>query len=706
MIQATTALLLALVVLVPGWFATRLLALRVPSNPWLGVPLTVTAGIGSAAVPSTVSVLAGASMHWFVAMVLAWSVLVAVAATVLRRRQPAATRLVVPRSARAACATLSLLGAAVTAIRGTSFQSDSAVHASIVEKLVRLPHARFDQLGVVDDGRPVDSAILPVWHHLLALAASPFDHPGIVALWSGGAAVALFLPWAGSALGWAVTRTHTGAVLAATLTFGLVLAPWEGIPAAAASLAYPGNVAIYVVLPVLLCALVECVVSDVTGPAARPMLRTVALATAVVALLHLTYLYHVALAGLGMALVLVVLRPDGLRRLLAPAAVVAVVAVVSVGASLPVLRHAGGFGTGNAHDVAVRAQWGDVLDGPGSAIAPGYFLEVGGLALLGMLVAPLLLPATRGRNVPGAMLVLGPLLVLGVGARSDMVAGAVSGLGSFPPIPRTYKVVPWVLAIVVLVDAMDRAWGRRLYRSVALAVGVACGAVATAAATWMPGALQGRDTPKGGIDPVLPGWTLDAVLAVLAVELVVMAALVTRRRRARGPEVVDQIPSGDRSISLGLTCTLLATVLAVGVAGAVDGLGGRPSRLMHAEGLFGTNVANDATLAALLDTEPGSHVFTNDGAALRMAAAAPVYVAHTKKRSFSTVERRDAYRQVVSVDQSDAARLAYLRKYDIDLVLLPLPDEIRDDLRRVLGSSDQWRTVSIGGDLAGWRRAK
>jgi hypothetical protein len=718
MTQVTVATLLTLAVMVPGTAILRLLGLTRPSNPWVVVPSAAVCGIAWAAVPSAASVLIGTGFRGFAAMFCGWSALPVVLALVLlsrsRRRgsevRQDATRSMhrPPRLALLACGSLSLVAAALASVRGTSFRSDSAVHASIVEKLVNLPGARFDELGIVANGRPVDSAILPVWHHLLALAASPFEHPGIVALWSGGAAVALVVPWAGASLGWAATRTHAGAVLAAALTTGLVLAPWEGIPPTVAYLAYPGSVAIHLAIPLLLASLIESVAED---PAARRSARWgIGVSTAVIALLHLTYLYHVALAAAGMALVMLVMRPGSARRLVWPAAIVGAVSAGALGASMPFLQGSEDFNRGarTGWHSAVEAQWGRVLEGASSAIEPGYFLEAGGLAIVGLLLAPLVIPATRARNVAGTMLVIGPLLALGIVARSDVLADAVAGLGSFPPIPRSYKVIPWVITIVVLCDALDRRWSPAAPRLFKVATGSVLTAAAVAIATAIPGHLKGRDTPKGGIDPPLPGWTFDVVLAVLAAQLLVLASLMflRRRRHRSAPATTDERAhgAGTSLVSASMACGLVVIVGAVAVAGAMHGIEGRPARLMQAEGLFGTNVANEATLLAVEDAPPGSRVLTNDGAALRMAAAAPVYVAHTTKRSFSTRERGEDYRRVVYDDRSDQARLDYLDKYDIDVVLTPLPAEIRNDLARLLTPKSGWRTIETRGDFAGWRR--
>lgn len=711
--QLVVVMILLAAILVPGAAVVRLLALGFGSNPWLRFPLVVAAGVTSAAIPSGISVALGTGMRGFVILFACWSAALVVGALVhgrMRARvqpdprapdRPEPTG-AIPRIALAACSLLSLATAWLSMVRGTSFQSDSSIHAAIIEKLVHLPGARFDEIGVVADGQPISSAILPVWHHLLGLAALPFEHPGIVAMWSAGAAVALLIPWASAALGWAATRTHAGAVLTAALSTAIVVVPWDGVPSTVNYLAYPGTVTIYVLIPALLAVLVESLL-PMDARARRRVLGSLALLTLAVALLHLTYLYLIAIASLGMALVHVVLRPRELRRLLAPAAIVGGVSAVALAASLPFLTgdeqfNRGSDGSGGA---IVRSQWFDILDGAGSAVKAEYFLEITGLALAGLLLSLLVLPVVRDRNVAGAMLAIGPLLALGAAARLDVVADLIAGLGSFPPIPRSYKVIPWVLSIVVLLDAADRRW--TLTRSIRIGIGLLVTGAVAALSFTIPGRLGGADIPRDGIDPALPGWTFDAVLVVLLLQLVV-AAIIRRRRRSTEP--AQHASNARTSVSIvgvaGAGVLVLATVVLI--TGGLSSLDDRPSRILRAEGLFGGKAANDATLVALSSLSPGTVVFTGEGVALRMVAAAPVYVTHVSKTSFSNTQRRDEYRAIVEAGTSDEARLKYLDDHDVDIVLLPLSEDIRVALRRLLDDNPEWKRLRNGGDFVGWQR--
>lgn len=710
-IQLLIVVAFVLVLCVPGMLLARAGGLLVHANPWLQLPLAATAGVASAAVPSSISVIAGTGMAGFALLFLGWTGLVAIVAYLTRaRRAASAARERIPRSAAAAVALLSLMSACIAGVRGTSYVSDSSVHASIIEKLVHLPGVRFDELGLVPDGRPVDSAILPAWHHLLALVSWPLEHAGIAAMWSAGAAVALFVPWAGAALGWAAVRSHAGASLAAALTTSLALVPWREIPQTAAYLAYPGNMTIYVVLPALLAVLVESLGEETR--ARRAALRALALCVAVVALLHLTYLYYVALAGLGMALVLLVLRPASARRLLVPAGIVAGLSAAALAASIPFLSEAEAFNRGEDEDWGgerILKQWLAILDGRGNDIQPGYFLEAGGLALAGLLLAVLVVPLARGRHLGGVMLAVGPLLVLGTAARSDLVANFVSGLGSFPPIPRSYKVIPWVIVLVVLVSLLDRALQRRGRQGAAAPLaGVAIALGAAALAIAIPGRLLGRDAPAARtIDPVLPGWVFDAVLVVLALQLAGWAVLRVVRPHAAADDAaatdIDGESRGGRAATFAAWTLLVVAALAT-TRGVIGAAGARPDRLTHAAGLFGTQAFPDAAVSALEALEPGSRVFSEEGAGLRMAAVAPIYLPHVRKQSFSSTERREAYLDVVFRDHSDEARLDYLDDNEIELVLLPLRPEIRTELTPLLARVDGWQPIRRDGVLIGWRR--
>lgn len=702
------------VLLVPGALLRSLLPLRGMRNPWSAVPLSVACGVLAMFVPSTIAVVFGTGMRSFALLLAAWSAVLAAAAFVAwRRRRGVRVPAIDPANrtdvAASACiGLLSLLAGAIAAVRGTGFQSDSAVHASIIVKLVELPGVRFDDLGLVPEGRPVDSAILPVWHHLLALGAAPFENPGIVAMWSAGAVVALCIPWAGAMLGWAAVRTTTGALLGATLTTALVIVPWGTIPQGAALLGYPGNLVIYVLLPALFAVLVECL--DEHRATRRAALVAVALLTFVVAVLHLTYLYHVAVAAAGMALVALVLAPRVARRLMLPGVVVAGIAGVTLAASLPFLAHAEQFNRAGDEEWGgerVLKQWLPILDGRGNDIDPGYFLEAGGIALVGLLLALFMLPLLRGRNLAGAMLAVGPLLLLGSFARMDVVANFVSGLGSFPPIPRSYKVIPWIAAWVVLAHLCDAWLARRSSgrERLSIVVGVAGGLLVALLASAVPGHLLGRDIPKGGVDPLVPGWVFDAALVVLGVQLVVLVVLGWRRRGSAvsTPGAIEP-PAPTSAAGLAAALTLTGVMAAVSVVGIASAWGDRPDRFIHAEGLFGTPVATDAAFEALRELPPGSNVFADEGAGVRMVAAAPVYVTHVRKQSFSTTERREGYLDVVLRTRDDEDRTAYLDEHDVDLVLLPLRPEIRDDLRRILGPGSGWEQVTYRGRVVGWRR--
>lgn len=704
--QAGFTLLIIAAVMVPGLALGALLGLRGALGQHLQQAACVVLGLGWATIASAAVVLPGLARQLYLPLLMLPALVWCVVQVRDRRRGANCETWRMRERSTLLVLGWALLVAAMTGMAGAAFRGDGAFHAAIVEKLVHLPSPTPGDLSLFSDRQPMSSVLVPAWHHVLAGAAtiSGLDHPGLVAVWSAAGAVAALLVIAAGGVGRVVLGSDAGAVALALVTPLVLLADWWGQPPALQlSLGYPGNVVLFVVVPVLFALLAHLAVTPLArGPRTRSLAVVVA-AMLTIGALHVTYAYYVALVGAAMLIASALVDRAAAKRLLLPGVAAAATLVFVLLAQLPILSDHREFGRGSdgSSGDLVRGLWSEQMAGGSFAVDPAWVWMMG-LPFATGLVLVLLAPLAARARLSVLLLVVVPALVLGAASRSGPVAELVSGLGSYTPMPRTHRVVPaaaaLVVAIVLIGDRLAARSGVVGRRRVQLAAGAAA-AMSLAAGTWVTTpSKMGRD--HAAIDaPLLPGWAFDALLLALAAAVLVVVIHALRRSRAG---VVDEAARAAARPLPAFAVAFVAVFVVLGTGTWLWNLVGtvqrdRPSRILRASGLEVSPLVGVEGAELVRRLKPGSTVLVDPELSIRVAALAPVYITTTNKLLISNPKReRDAARFTSwpPTEGPPGARRGYIARHGIDAILLPAPERMTQNIEVFVAEHPQWQCVA------------
>lgn len=636
--EVTAAVLVtALVTLLPG------IALIAALRAWAAVPALLrpaAALLGSVAIAAAAllaTLLLERSIIMF-ATLLGGSTLALGVIALLRwkpgRREHATMR----RGLRVAApyALPGLLVSAIAAIDSPHVRSDTFWHVALARRLADIDHLSSAAIAFEAGASGNANYPLPAWHALVALA----DQFPRVDAWSATWFSTIWLaPVAMLAFG-AMASVLVGsrrAALAGCWAFVAIVVlgygPWF---MAVRYLAYPGQVAIYALLPIAVVAVVASLRAPDAGARAAQLLWAAA-ATAGIGVLHGNYVLYPALfAGGGAALLLLGRREGRLAAVAATAAVTAAGALV-LAAQLPWLRADDNFLRGAAAprgEPTAFVRHRDVLVGNEAS----FHVELGSFAaqpwlVAGTLAIPVVLLLRRRR--PGPWVLAGGAVAIALFARAPWVVELLDRIGSVTPVTRFDRVYPAAVGTVGIALGVgwlaERAWqrGRHTGAGVTAAM-LAVVAVATAGADSIRDTRRIVVTPfvearwVGGLDPSgLPR------VAVVVASLAIVAVAIWIRVRVPDPTV--SIPPDRPRDRRYLVATLVMVAVAAGLAPTSI------ARLQEAwqPQAYRQSARDDrryerievypaSARAALLDLEPGSVVLAGFNDIRRIASLAPV----------------------------------------------------------------------------------
>ncbi len=562
---AATVFATMLVMVAPG--AALLGALR--AFAWLTPLLRPAASVAATVAVASPLLVATLGLRWSIrgfAIALAVTTIALAVVALLRTGQPTAS--IAERLRVGTRRTLPLVPpAAVLVLLGLAdapqVRSDTYWHVALARKLAELDGLSSARIAFEAGTSGNANYPLPTWHALLALAdqlprVDPWSAAWFSTLWLGPFAMLAFGAMAARLVGDRRLELVGCWTFVAIVVLGY--GPWFF---ATRYLAYPGQVAIFLVLPIIVASIVEVVRTD--GAARRVALGVAASGTVVIGVLHGNYVLYPALfAGGAAALLLLGNRDRWTSALLATGAVVGAGAATLV-AQLPWLRQDDNFlrgGAAPAGEPTAFVRHRDVFVGSESS----FHVELGSLAtqpwlIAGALAIPVLLFFARRR--PGPWVLAGGAVAIVVLARLPLAAELLDRAGSVTPLTRLDRIYPAAVGVAALALGvgwlLERAWLRGRERGIAA---TAAALIGVSAATWWVDAA--RDTRRivvtpfvearwvGGLDPTgLPRLAIIAsTIAVVAV-----AGWVRLRRRVR------ELDRGDTDASTPLARRLAACIV-------------------------------------------------------------------------------------------------------------------------------------------------
>lgn len=420
-------------------------------------------------------------------------------------------------------------------------RSDTFWHVALARKMTELPDLSSATLAF-EAGAPGNANYpLPAWHAILAVAdrapqVDPWTAAWFVTIWLAPVAMLAFGAMAAELIG-----VRRATVVGCWAFVAIVVLGYGPYFYATRFLSYPGQVAIFVVLPIVVVAVVRAIATDGERRAANLCVAMVA--TVVIGILHGNYVLYPSLLAIGGAALLLVGGRDRWRGALVAAGGVTLAGALTLAAQLPWITADDNFLRGDsapAGEPSAFIRHRDVFVGSDA----WFHVELGSLAtqpwlVLGALALPVLLYVRRRRV--GPWVVGGYAVAIVAFAVFPPFINLIDRLGSVTPATRFDRVYPAAVGAAAIAYGigwlLERAWRRS---STIGAMASAAAFVALAVGTFALDAL--RDTRRivvtpfvearwvGGLDPSgLP--RVAVIVATLA--LVGVATWIRVRHQIR-----------------------------------------------------------------------------------------------------------------------------------------------------------------------------
>ncbi len=420
-------------------------------------------------------------------------------------------------------------------------RSDTYWHVALARKMTELPELSSAALAF-EAGAPGNANYpLPSWHAVLAVAdrapqVDPWTAAWFVTIWLAPVAMLAFGAMAAELIG-----VRRATVVGCWTFVAIVVLGYGPYFYATRFLSYPGQVAIFVVLPIVVVAVTRAIASD--GERRAEQLGVAVVGTVVIGILHGNYVLYPSLLAFGAAALLLLGARDRWRGATFVAGAVTLAGGVTLAAQLPWITADDNFLRGDSAPTGEPSAFirhRDVFAG-----SEGWFhVELGSLAtqpwlVLGALALSVLLYVRRRRV--GPWVVAGYAVAIVAFAAFPPFINLIDRLGSVTPATRFDRVYPAAIGVAAIGCGigwlLERVWQRGAVLGAAASAGVF---VALAVGTAALDAL--RDTKRivvtpfvearwvGGLDPsVLP----RIAVIVVTVAILGVAVLVRVRHQIR-----------------------------------------------------------------------------------------------------------------------------------------------------------------------------
>ncbi len=549
---------------VPGWAIVRLLQLQLRLPITAQVPAAFAFGLGMWTVVFAGALAAKARMEW----ALAAYALIAVVAWALEWRLQRRRGLARRGTDVAGTSGWTILLVAVATFAGlllrTRLAFDALFHLGIVRRIAELPNPGFDNLDRIVGSGVNPAYAVPTWQGMLA-SVSVLTRLDPATVFEASAMVALLLAaCAAAAFGRALTGTRVGELAGCAAYVWLRVAfprrELEGDGVAYSPI--PGNIALDVLVPLLLVATILLLRSRTRRRGDGALVTLLAVATALIVVLHANYIAYVAIIGAGTLLWLLAAGPFS-RKIAARVGLVVTSVVVPglviLAALLPVLMLLDHF----ASPAEVRIDYHLVSLWGIDVIRPGHLYDwFAAPGLLAILAVPW--SAWISRGVTRA-LVCGGLFALMLFAFVPGMIHVLDATGSRTltlRLPRPVGVLLIGVAAIVLPDLAARTMAlaarvrerRGVWAARAVSLAPIVATLALVAAYGYP--LARREPPQYG-------WNWPSVVAALGLLAVFLHSIV-RRDRSGDPRPVLADDRAVRSLaprSLAIALALLAVAM-------------------------------------------------------------------------------------------------------------------------------------------------
>ena len=345
-------------------------------------------------------------------------------------------------------------------ILGTKMGGDAIYHTAQAVKLGALAHPNFDNTLQYADGSAHPGYFVPVVQQLIALVAHAAHTSAANTMWMLPAIIAPIAALTAAGTLRVYLGTRQAEAFGAAAWFGVLVLQCTPYSFGIRQAFYPRELVTDIVIPLVLVS-VLIALYDAERATRWRALALLVVAQATVAIVHVSYVYFVGLAGLGYLVTWLIAGEksrDIVRRHLLVGGSLLVVTVAAVGVLLPRLQTLETFASGkgaSAADIALAqldtprgAVLGDLFRGTTHAyhLRADYLVWPGVLSIVAVVLVPLLLLGSTGAALVASQSnQLFPLLV--------QTAGAPQAKRLFLVVP-TVAIIGTLLALVAV--AIDR----------------------------------------------------------------------------------------------------------------------------------------------------------------------------------------------------------------------------------------------------------
>lgn len=450
-------------------------------------------------------------------------------------------------------------------------RSDTYWHVALARKLSELDGLSSMRIAFEAGSAGNANYPLPVWHALIALAdqvprVDVWSITWFMTLWLAPVAMLAFAGMAGALTGDARAMPIGAWVFTTIVVLGY--GPWF---MATRYLSYPGQVAIYLALPLTVWLFVRTLDTEEKG-ARLTLLALLASSTISVGILHGNYVLYSVLLGAGATALMFLGGVERVRRALVASGVIIGAGAATIAMQIPWIRNDDNFmraGKAPLGEPSAFLRHRDVFSGTESM----FHVDVGSLAaqpwlVAGALALPVLLIVMR--RYLGPWVLAGWAAAIVLCARAPQFIELLDHAGSVTPATRFDRIYPAAIGVVAIMLAIGWALART-WKSHGRLLGITASsvtAIVLALGTFWIDSL--RDTRRvvttpyvearwvGGLP--IAGIPRIAVMVSTAAILLVALGIRIHKRRKYTSLASSTAAQPDRRHQLALLATVAITI--------------------------------------------------------------------------------------------------------------------------------------------------